>query len=127
MLLVKNTSIKPMGFGSFILAPDAVGELPGGYGLKHPAVSFYLEKGWLTQVERAEEQPTAETPPPGLPAEETAAKKKAETAAKIGALDRMNLEELRKEATAVGVEWVDGDTKKVIAQKITEKLQAEAR
>ena len=60
-------------------------------------------------------------------AAKAAAQKKADADAKIASLARMNLEELRKEAAAAGVAYAEADTKAVIAQKITEKLQAEAR
>jgi hypothetical protein len=128
------------------MLPDNISELPEGFGPQHPTVKFFLGKGWLVPVDKDAKAPD---PIPGLTpekvtpenttteltqeeaaakaAEEAAAIKKAETEARIKALDRMNLEALRNEAAAVGVEWADGDTKAMIAQKITEKLQAELR
>jgi hypothetical protein len=103
-MLIKNIGKKCIGFGALVLTPDAVGALPGGYSLDHPTVKFYLEKGWIAPVKGGG---------PG-PAEQ-----------KARAVSKMSLEPLREEATALGIEWTEDDTKPVLRQKITEKLQTE--
>jgi len=121
-MLVKNIGKKCIGFGSLVLPPDAVGTLPAGYGSEHPTVKFYISKKWLAPV-NGETKPAE---PPALTEEEKAAsQKKAEIEEKIRSLSRMNLEQLRGEAFALGVNFVETDTKNMITQKITEKLQAE--
>ena len=146
-MLVKNTGQKAIGFGTLVLPPDAVNTLPEGYGPEHPTVKFYLSKKWLVEVtdEVSAKEPehvpgmteeekvipeSAQNEPPDLTEEEkaemeAAAQKKAEINAKINAIGRMNLEQLRTEATSLGLEWAVNDTKSVIQQKIAEKLQAE--
>jgi len=150
-MFVKNTSNKPMGFGAVVILPDEIKELPKGFGPDHPTVKFFLLKNWLVQVdeaqvsdpwqltpeqkaakaaadaEKAAAKAAAEAEAAKAKALEEAARKKAELDVKVAALGKMNLEELRKEAAAAGIACADGDTKAVIAQKIAEKLQAEAR
>ena len=135
-MLVKNAGKKTIGFGALVLPPDAVDTLPEGYGADHPTVKFYLAKKWLVEV-KGGKAPTDETPPPITPpeltpeqiaakqAEEAVAAKRAEIDAKIKSIGRMNLEPLRGEAFALGIEWTEDDTKATLVQKITEKLQAE--
>jgi len=139
---VKNTGKKCIGFGTVVLAPDAVGTLPDGYGADHPTVKYLMDKKWLTPVKGGKaapandpppQTPPANDPPPELTEEEKAAKAaedaenewKAGIAAKIKEVGKMNLEPLRGEAFALGIEWVESDTKAILVQKITEKLQAE--
>jgi len=128
---VKNTGKKILGFGSLVLLPDEVGELPKGYGLANPTVNFYLKKGYLTEV-----TDNGATPEEGESASndsgddetgetEAAAQKKAAVDAKIKSLDRMGLDTLRKEAVALGVVYADEDTKEVLRKKIADKLQGE--
>jgi hypothetical protein len=147
-MFVKNTGKKTIGFGSYVLTPDAVGELPVGYGPEHPTVAFYLSKGWLTSVELVDgvaSQVPQPSPDPLTPSDqlELTEEEKAEAlalvnkvriaafgnpedvTAKIKSLDRMNLDPLRYEAAALSVEWSELDTKAVLIKKITEKLQGE--
>ena len=112
-MLVKNTGKKCIGFGSLILTPDAVGELPEGYSAEHPTVKFYIDKKWLEEVK---EDSTAPITPPDE-------NKSAD--AKIKSLNRLNLELLRNEADTLGIEWADDNTKAQIIAKITEKLSSE--
>ena len=133
-MLVKNTGQKTIGFGALVLPPDAVDTLPTGFDAKHPTVQFYLSKGWLTEVKEKDNTPPPanlpQDPPPELTEEqkaaaETAAQKAAEIDAKLKAIARMTLEQLRVEATNLGVEWIGTDTRAVLIQKITENLQAD--
>jgi len=132
-VLVKNTTNKPIGFGSVILLPDSISKLPEGFGPDHPTVKFFLGKKWLVEVDENAPKDDASNPssitperltPEQSTPEQTAAKAAEDVAAKIKALDRMNLEALRNEANTLGVAWAESDTKAMIAQKITEKLQA---
>ena len=133
-MLVKNTGKKCIGFGALVLLPDAVDTLPDGYGPEHPVVKFFISKKWLTVIKGktapAPADPPPQNPPPvdpfSVPTEEEAeAARKAGIAAKIKEVGKMNLEPLRVEATALGIEWTAADTKAVLAKKITEKLTAE--
>ena len=148
---VKNTGAKTIGLGGIVLPPDAVGDLPEGFGESHPTVGYYLGKKWLTPVNGGGEGAPAETDDgeqavegkmpvnegkEGAPAEtgdgeqaegKTPEEKKAEADARIRAVNggKMNIEALRGEASALGVEWSEADTKAVLANKITEKLRTE--
>ena len=134
---VQNLGKKVIGFGSVILPPDAVDTLPVGYGPDHPVIKFYISRGWLKEL-KGNAQPAPPAPPPVTPpaelteeekaakaAADAAAAKKAELDAKIKNIGKLNLEPLRGEAFALGIEWTEGDTKAVLVQKITEKLTAE--
>ena len=126
-MLVQNIGKKVIGFGAVALPPDAVGTLPAGYGPEHPVVKFYLDKKWIKEVKGGKSvAPKVDTPPEPELTEEEKAKmaKKAELAAKIKAVGKLNLEPLRVEATNLDIEWTESDTKAVLAQKITEYLQA---
>ena len=134
-MLVKNIGKKTIGFGAEYILPDQTKELPVGYGETHPTVEYYFKRNYLVKVD-AESVADGETNPGGgsdtpgagvelTEEEKVAAQKKAEIDAKIEALAKMNLEQLRGEAFALGVECAESDTKKMIAQKITEKLQTE--
>jgi hypothetical protein len=135
-MVVQNTGKKCIGFGVIVLPPDGVGTLPEGFGPDHPTVSFYISKKWLTVLAENNTPPQTapvthpaappQDPPPELTEEEkVAAQKKAEIDAKVKAFGRLNLEPLRVEATTLGVAWAETDTKNILLQKITEKLQAE--
>jgi len=135
---VKNTGKKVIGFGSLVLPPDAVAELPAGYDPSHPTVRFYIDKGWLAPCGEAVpvDPADAKVDLPDVAGdsanataltgeEKEAAQKKANVEEKIKSLSQLNLEQLRGEAFALGVDCVETDTKKAIAQKIAEKLKAD--
>lgn len=112
-MFVKNTSPKIIGFGEMVLLPGAVDNLPSGFGEDHPTIKFYFAKGWLkkeliTSAEgKAGQEPKAQ---------------QSELDLKLKAIARMNREALRGEATALGIEFAEADTNKMLIEKITEKL-----
>jgi len=110
-MLVKNTSKKIIGFGNFVLLQNSTGELPVGYDETHPTIKYYLQKGWLKAVNV-----------------NTAAEPKNEDSdvdKKIKEIAKMNLESLRAETTALGVEFTEADTRAILIDKITAKLKTE--
>ena len=148
-MLVKNNGQKIIGFGSVHILPGETKMLPEGYDESHPTVAYYLLRGYLVKVDASRPpaqdvkvpdnpgvpgsdtgDPNAKTDPGGVELtdeEKAAAAKIAEIEAKIKAVGKMNLEPLRGEAFALGIEWKEEDTKAILVQKITEKLQAEIR
>ena len=148
-MLVKNTGKKIIGMGAVYVAPNEKIELPEGYGPEHPTIKFYLAKKWLTPVKEKAAQVTEDDADDEETTDETTGDENAEPAtnqappqtpvqvtippapqaspidSKIKAISKMNLEQLRGEAFNLGVEWAESDTKEMIRQKITEKLQTE--
>jgi len=122
---VKNTGKKVIGFGSLVLPPDDVAELPEGYGPSHPTVRFYIDKGWLAPCGEAVPVDSADAKVDLADVAGNSAQKEANVEEKIKSLSQMNLEQLRGEAFALGVDCTETDTKKAIAQKIAEKLKAD--
>lgn len=60
-MYVKNTGKKCIGFGSVIILPDEVKELPAGFDANHPTVKFYIAKKWLTpEADAGELKPKAQ-------------------------------------------------------------------
>ena len=116
-MIVKNTGKKTIGFGELVLPPDAESALPEGYGPDHPTVVFYVNKKWLTEISVPGSGAGSASGPAMMPAGITT---------KIRGLGKMNLDPLRTEASALGVEWAEDDTKATLVQKITEKLLAGA-
>ena len=111
-MLVRNASVKTLGFGDKYIVPGEVGELPKGFGKQHPTVNYFLSKGWLTIVE-AKKKSSKESD------------KKVTIEEKLDKLSKMQLVHLREEANNLGIEFNDADTEEVLVEKITAKLKAE--
>ena len=120
-MYAKNTGTKVIGFGDLSLLPGATDELPTGYDEKHPAVAYYIAKGWLT-------------PAPSASAADASAEEASEgaeggtgaavLAARIKELDKMNLEPLRDLAVDLGIDVSSADTKAAIKEKIISAYQS---
>ena len=118
-MYVKNTGSKVIGFGSIFIVPGESGELPGEFDKDHPTIKFYIEKGWLTEINEPEEgavNVNEDAEKAHDPSNEQGSRK---------SLSQMNLTELRAEATTLGIEFEETDTKAVLLQKIRENNQAE--
>lgn len=129
-MLVKNTSQKVIGFGTLCLLPGETKELPAGFGENHPVVLFYLKKKYIVKADSTtSSNDETDTGGDTLTDEQKAAAadaaKKAGIASKIKKVAKMNLDPLRKEATALGITFTEDDTVDVLRQKITEKLRIE--
>ena len=131
-MYVKNTSKKVIGFRDLALLPGEADELPEGYSENHPTVKYYLSIGWLTvttkeAVMAAKEpvqEPVTENKPPELTEAEKVAKAGEELGKRLKEVSKMSLDLLRATAAELDVEFDDLDTKAVLCEKITAKLQA---
>ena len=121
-MYVKNISGKPIGIGSLTLLPNESGELPKGYGEKHPVIVYYLGRKYLKQAGK-DDKPKKETAAQKKAREQAEAKAKAklleETRSLLG---NMTLEELKDESQKYEIVVTDEDTDETIIQKIVEKI-----
>jgi len=140
-MVVRNIGAKVIGFGQLVVLPGDIQELPPGYSEKHPVVRFYLEKKFIEAVASVPApHPAANT---GVTVKEYAAASEAVTEAseaiqvpdaaetsteapkKVKSINSMTLDELRAYAAELGISIDSKDTKAVLKEKITTKLQAE--
>ena len=97
---IKNLSAKPIYIGNAAILPDETKEIADAWK-NHPVVKMYIDKK-LIEIADGKSSPD--------PKKE---------------ISKMNLESLRAKAKELEIEFADTDTKAVLVDKITAKLQAE--
>ena len=145
---VMNTSPKIIGLGGLIIQPNEIVDLPEDFGLEHPTVAFFVNRGWLTKVPAggAVVPPATnvdDTPPETEgggdkkpyeadakneakekeAAEYESAKDSISMAEKVKSLGKMNKEELRAEAAKLGVTYASNAGDDLIRQRIADKYR----
>jgi len=122
---IKNNYTSHIGFGTVRILPGEtldMGALPDGYDDKHPVIKFYISKGWLGVVGKPAASETDESEADGVEADGVEADG---VDGQVKGLARMTLESLRNKAKDLGIGYVNADTKAVLVERITEKLQGE--
>ena len=128
---VINTSPKIIGLGGQPIQPNETAALPDGFGLEHPTVDFFIRRGWLTKVTDG-----GIVVPPSTKADDTpnvdggennpdkeAAEKEAAISEKIDALAKMSHDELRAEATRLGINFATNAGPDLLRQRISDRYQ----
>lgn len=126
---VTNTSPKIIGLGGQSIQPNETAALPDGFGLEHPTVDFFIRRGWLTKVTDG-----GIVVPPAAKADEeaaqtakvtakAAAEKDAAITGKVEALVKMSHDELRAEATRLGVGFSANAGPDLLRQRIADKYR----
>ena len=131
-LKVKNTSPKTIGLGGHPIQPNEVATLPEGFGLEHPTVDFFIRRGWLAKVTdggivvphtvNGEDLPKSDDGESN-PGEKEEAKNAIEE--KIEALAKMDHDELRAEATRLGISFASNAGPDLLRQRITDRYREE--